>query len=128
MQKKNGTILYSASDIVNFLDCEHLSALDLIDLETPLPRAEDDEEAVLYQNKGFAHELAHVERLKRSAASFVDISAKKIDKDDAFGTTMDAMRSGADIIYQATLLDGCFLGHADFLKKVAYSDEVGHVL
>jgi len=125
MQKQNGIILYSASDIVNFLDCEHLTALDLIDLETPLPRAEDDEEAVLYQNKGFSHELAHVERLKGSVASFADISEKKNDMDAAFALTTEAMRSGTDIIYQATLLDGHFLGHADFLKKVPHRSALG---
>ena len=39
MQKIKDTIYYSASDIVNFLECEHLTALDLINLETPLPQA-----------------------------------------------------------------------------------------
>jgi uncharacterized protein len=40
MQKKDTTILYSASDIVSFLDCEHKTTLDFIDLEPPLPKAE----------------------------------------------------------------------------------------
>lgn len=31
----------SASDLVNFLECGHLTSLDLIDLDTPLPRAQD---------------------------------------------------------------------------------------
>jgi hypothetical protein len=44
MQKKDGLIFYSASDVVNFLDCEHLATLDLINLESPLPQTEDDEE------------------------------------------------------------------------------------
>jgi hypothetical protein len=37
VQKRDEEILYSASDLVNYLECEHLTALDLIDLETPLP-------------------------------------------------------------------------------------------
>jgi hypothetical protein len=48
MQKIKGIIHYSASDVVNFLECEHLTSLDLINLETPLPQTEDDDEALLY--------------------------------------------------------------------------------
>ena len=34
MQKTSGGILYSATDLVNFLECEHLTVLDLQNLET----------------------------------------------------------------------------------------------
>jgi len=33
MQKIKDTIYYAASDIVNFLECEHLTTLDLINLQ-----------------------------------------------------------------------------------------------
>lgn len=68
MQKIDGLIYYAASDIVNFLECEHLTALDLINLETPLPQAEDDEEAVLYQQKGIPHEGSYVDHLRNSVS------------------------------------------------------------
>jgi hypothetical protein len=55
MQKRDGKILFSASDLVNYLECEHLTALDLRDLETPLPRAAADDQARLIQEKGYAH-------------------------------------------------------------------------
>ena len=77
MQKINGITLYSASDVVNFLDCEHLTTLDLINLETPLPQTEDDEETLLYQSKGIAHEAAYFDRLKEQSSSFADISEFK---------------------------------------------------
>jgi uncharacterized protein len=124
MQKKANTILYSASDIVSFLDCEHKTTLDLIDLETPLPKAEDDEEAMLYQKKGFEHEGSYVEHLKSRVSVFVDISPAKNDTDAAAGT-IEAMRSGADIIYQAAFIEHPFLGHADFLKKVPRPSSLG---
>ncbi|MBP8699233.1 MAG: TM0106 family RecB-like putative nuclease [Syntrophorhabdaceae bacterium] len=125
MQKKDATILYSASDIVSFLDCEHKTTLDLIDLETPLPKAEDDDEAMLYQKKGFEHEGSYVEQLKKKFTSFADISAYKGDIDEASIKTVEAMRSGADIIYQATFIKHPFLGHADFLKKVPHPSSLG---
>ena len=74
MQKINNLIYYSASDIVNFLECEHLTALDLINLETPLPQTEDDDEAILYQQKGIAHEGAYVDHLRHSVSCLVDVS------------------------------------------------------
>ena len=45
MQSWNGTTLYSASDLVGFLECEHSTTLALMDLATPLQRATDDESA-----------------------------------------------------------------------------------
>ena len=114
MQKIKGTIYFAASDVVNFLECEHLTALDLINLETPLPQTEDDEEAILYQQKGVAHEGAYVDHLRNSVSCLVDISGHRNDLDMAVLATQDAMRSGADIIYQAALRNGFFIGHADF--------------
>lgn len=126
MQKINGTIFYSASDIVNFLDCEHRITLDLINLETPLPQVADVEEAVLYQTKGTAHETAYVDHLRQNTASFVDISPVTDDIDLATKKTREAMYAGAELIYQATLLEGAFLGHADLLKKVPSQSGLGN--
>jgi len=125
VQKNDATIIYSASDIVSFLDCEHKTTLDFIDLETPLPKAEDDEEAMLYQKKGFEHEGSYVEQLKSRVSVFADISPAKGDIDEAAARTIEAMRSGADIIYQATFIKQPFLGHADFLKKVPRPSSLG---
>ncbi len=126
MQKKDGKVLYSASDIVNFLDCEHLTALDLIDLETPLPKAADDEETVLYQKKGMEHESSYLEHLKQNTSCFADISAENDEIESAVNKTIEAIRSGVDFIYQATFFVEPFLGHADFLKKVPYPSGLGN--
>ena len=58
MQIIAGKHLYSASDLVGFLECEHLTTLEIINLETPLPTAVDDAQAKLIQDKGYAHEAA----------------------------------------------------------------------
>lgn len=125
MQKIKDTIYYSASDIVNFLECEHLTALDLINLETPLPQAEDDDEAILYQQKGIAHEGAYVDHIRKSVSFLVDVSGYKGDLDAAVSATQEAMRDGADIIYQAALREGRFIGHADFLRRVSTPSYLG---
>lgn len=126
MQINNETRLYSASDICNFLECQHLTATDLINLVTPLNKAADSEDNQLIQNKGLEHEAAYLESLKKSNAVIADLSgnnhkslAEKID------ATRKAMESGADILFQATLQDGCYVGHADFLRKVPYPSDLG---
>ena len=125
MQKIKDTIYYSASDVVNFLECEHLTAMDLINLETPLPQAEDDDEAILFQQKGIAHEGAYVDHLRNSVSCLVDVSGYGNDMDAAVAATQDAMRGGADIIYQAALRESYFIGHADFLRRVARPSSLG---
>ena len=125
MQKRNGNILYSASDLANFLVCEHLTALDRVDLETPLPRRKDDAEAILLMSKGIAHEKAYLEHLKCHSSNVVEISPAKDDLNSGVEETMAAFRSGTDIIYQAVLADDRFIGHADFLRRVPSSSVFG---
>lgn len=125
MQKLAGKILYSASDIVNFLECEHLTTLDLIDLDTPLPKTEDDDEARLIMTKGLGHEADFLSALRRNHGSFLDIIQETKDLDSAVQATRAAMHAGVEIIYQAALSDGCFVGHADFLRRVPLPSHLG---
>jgi len=125
MQKISGLIHYSASDIVNFLDCEHLTTLDLINLETPLPQTEENEEALLYMRKGVSHEASYLVQLHRQEFNVADISKFGENLEKAVEITLATMRGGADVIYQAALQDGCFIGHADFLKRISRSSTLG---
>lgn len=125
MQKYDGQILYSASDIVNFLECEHLTTLDLIDLDTPLPKTEDDDEAKLIMAKGIAHEADFLAELQSHHDSFLDITRETRDLDSAVQATRAAMHAGVEIIYQAALRDGFFVGHADFLRRVSVPSQIG---
>lgn len=125
MQKRDGVVLYSASDLVNNLECEHLTSLDLIDLETPLTRTEDSDEAKLIQAKGYSHESAFFEQLKARHPRVIDIAATGGSNAKKMAATTQAMRDGYDIIFQATLQDGCLIGHADFLRKVSIPSELG---
>ncbi|OQX06710.1 MAG: nuclease [Desulfobulbaceae bacterium A2] len=118
MQNVNGKILYSASDVINFLECEHLTALDVIDLDTPLPRTQDDAMAQLTQQRGMAHENQFVEVLRQRHGDIVDISKTADELEPRIYATRKAMNEGSNIIYQAALGDGNLIGHADFLRRV----------
>src|SRR5436853_4415314 len=100
MQKRDGGILFSAGDVVAFLECEHATTLALTDLETPLPRAEDDESLELIQQKGFAHEAAFLSSLKKKHLRVAELPADGTPAALARDTAR-AMREGHDVIFQA---------------------------
>ena len=127
MQKlKTGQMLYSATDLVHFLECEHLTNLDMCNLETPLPKAVDDEQAALIKNKGYAHESAYARRLCEHSGSFIDIAACSGKQEERHAATEKAMREGVHIIYQATFLQPPFIGYADFLRRVEVPSRLGN--
>ena len=125
MRDYKGSRLYSASDLVNFLGCAHRTTLDLLHLDTPMEQAEVDEQAQLLADKGIEHERGFLQRLAESAKRVVDIGDVGKDPQERFEATLVAMRGGADVIYQATLIDGCLAGHADFLMRVEHPSHLG---
>jgi hypothetical protein len=54
MQKTDRSRRYCATGLVNFSACAHRMHLDLVNLDTPLFKAQEAEEMALIQNKGFA--------------------------------------------------------------------------
>ena len=124
MYKRDGKHTYSASDLVGFLECSHLTSLDLIDLETPLERAPADEQVELIQDKGFAHEAAYLERLRAAGGRIVELSSTGNPADN-LAATHAAMADGADLIFQAALADGVYIGYADFLRRVEVPSALG---
>jgi predicted RecB family nuclease len=121
MQLQNGVHLLSASDLVGFLQCEHVTVLNWLALCGELAqseKSEQDESAALIARKGNEHERAYLDRLRAEGREVVDITADGGSTDDKVTRTLAAMRGGAEVIYQATLRDGALFGHADFLTRV----------
>ncbi len=123
MFRLGSRLLHSATDLVAFLDCAHRTVLDRAAVDAPVPRAEDDPYATLLQQKGIAHEKAFLAVLRARHASVVEIAdVPGLDRDAKLARraedTLAAMRAGTDVIYQATLLDGNLVGHADFLRRI----------
>jgi uncharacterized protein len=123
MQKYEDKLLFSASDLVNFLECEHLTTLDLINLDTPLPRAEDDEQAKLIQRKGFEHEESYLDRLSKTGTEVAQIESR--DTQSAAEATRRAMEERAPVIYQACFRSPEFVGYVDFLRRVDIPSTLG---
>jgi predicted RecB family nuclease len=126
MQPYDGKTLFSASDLVNYLECEHLTSLDLRDLETPLPRAAADEQVKLIQDKGHAHEAAYLAELQAATGDVVNVRAAGQGIEAGIEANGQAMRQGTAVIYQACLRTGNFIGYVDFLRRVDTPSALGN--
>ncbi len=125
MKLEAGGLRLSASDLANHLACPHVSTLDrgTVEGRWEIPQWRRPDAEVLAQ-RGLEHErafLAHLEargrRLVRCEADEPGITA--VDR------TLSAMRAGADVIVQATLADGRWLGIADVLLRTARPSRFG---
>jgi hypothetical protein len=114
MQILDGRLLLSATDLVNFLGCRHATYLDLRDLTDPVEIPERDGATVLIFEKGIEHEKRHLASLKARGLNVVEIPGEGFDVPERTGLTREAMRAGADVIYQAAFVVPPWLGFADF--------------
>lgn len=123
-------LVLAPTDLGNFLGCRHLSFLDRAaargEQERPLrhdPRMED------LRERGRRHEAAYLDHLRRvhdSIAGGPDTDARTSSAGTGLAGTLDAMRAGVDVIYQATLEDDVWAGRADFLLRVPTPSSLGH--
>jgi uncharacterized protein len=116
MPAHKGRQLYSATDLVNFLRCTHATALDLRQLTEPVKVDPDSAYAKPLQKKGLAHGRAYLKQLRERGRSIAALSNEGSLEDRAV-RTIDAMRSGIDVIYQGHVLSDPWHGHADFLLR-----------
>jgi len=125
MQLIDGRPVYSATDLVGFLACEHLTQLERAALAglADRPHAVDPELDVL-RRRGFEHEQRYLDRLRAEGrtVSAIDPDGYAEDAGEklrlAAAATAEAMARGDDVVYQATFFDGTWRGHADFLLRV----------
>jgi uncharacterized protein len=123
MQKIDGRFVYSASDLNNYLECRHLTALDRLVAERLLERPERGDTVELIAKKGSEHEQRHLERLTATYGDRLVVFPDRPDYTEdglraAEAAALEAMAAGAEMIYQPTFFDGTFVGRADFLRRV----------
>lgn len=130
MQLSDNHLLLSASDLINFLECEHLTALDLEKAHGRLnaaPKRADSAELV--SRKGDEHERRHLDALRiEHGDALVEIESGRGGLGDLLAgaqATEDAMRAGGPVIFQATFFDDPWRGHADFLERVETPSDLG---
>ncbi len=131
MLKFDDQLVYSATDLVGFLECGHLANLERAAVWGHLDRpTRPDPVLDRIAQRGQQHEARFLTSLQSEALSVVEIDP---DEEAPFRervargreATLSAMRDGADVIYQAVLFDGRRLGYADFLVRVEQPSGLG---
>lgn len=124
MRRGDQNLIFSASDIVNFLGCPHRTVLDYRALTGEIEPDADDEFLELLAAKGIEHEEAYLQQLSDDGKDVCQISLG-IDVDQQLSETASALRSGAEVIYQAAFINDEIFGRADFLVLTKTPSELG---
>jgi predicted RecB family nuclease len=128
-----GKLIFSATDLSNFLACSHLTLLTRRTATGgPGPPRYPDPGREVLQQRGLEHERNFLAGCQeRGHANVADLTRYR---DEPFGlerytrhaqATIDAMRDGVDVIYQGCLFDGTWLGFPDFLQRVERPSALG---
>ena len=124
MQLLDGSFVFSATDLNNYLECRYLVSQERKVATGTLSRPRlSDPTAELIKRKGDEHERAQLAEYVANYGDGVVVFASRATNTpagllEAEARTLAAMESGAAIIYQATFFDGIFVGHADFLRRI----------
>ena len=125
MQRIDGRLVFSPTDLNKFLDCEYLTRLDIEVANGRQLTAVRSAEADLLAIKGEAHEQRYLAELERVHGAATRIDAADRDWARAVQDTLHAMAAGAPVIYQATLAADRWRGKADFLVRVETPSRLG---
>src|SRR4051812_44781924 len=106
--------MLSPSRLNDFLGCEHRTWLDLLVENGQLDRPSDGRPADdRLRERGLAHEARVLNGHRDDGRRVVEIEAGGTFAEPAAATSSD-MRDGADVIYQACLQHGGWVGLPDF--------------
>ena len=125
MKRIEGSIEFNATDLVGYLNCHHLSRLDLSVAEGSLvkPKAWDPFLQILWE-RGSAHERAYIEHLKQAELEVVVIDGADVTE-ESVSETLAAMKKGAQVITQGALFRGGWAGRVDVLRRVEVPSAIG---
>lgn len=115
MRRIGNRLLFSPSDLVNYLRSDFITWMDRNRLEgcpeEPDPDADSDR---LIHEKGLEHEARFVDQLRAGGQRITEIERSET----AAIETLRAMQRGEPVIYQGYLEYGEFAGYPDFLVRI----------
>lgn len=125
MKLADSHLILSATDLMNFKKCRHLTSLDVRFLEKgDIQPAKDNEGIKLLHKHGVQREERHMQSLIDQGLDVVKIGTDSPDQGRA--ETIEAMEDERDVIIQASLSSGKWAGFADFLYKVDQKSKLGN--
>jgi uncharacterized protein len=125
MRKADDTYELTASDLVGYLNCRHLSALERGVAEGALtkPYMRDPFLNTLW-SRGLLHEQNYVEHLRKIGLEVVGIEGAEVTS-AAVAETVAAMKKGVQVIVQGALAQGGWVGRVDILRRVELPSALG---
>src|SRR5688572_2849017 len=112
MQRLDGRLVLSPTDLTHHQECAHLTRLDLgvAAGEWARPEVETPEEVQFVFDRGLEHEERYLASLVASGKTVVEIEAASgaEGRRRAEDQTLAAMRRGVDVVYQGTFFDGAW--------------------
>ena len=126
MKRIEGSLELSATDLVGYLNCRHLSELDRAVAEGALlkPKVRDDLLLQILWERGLVHEQNYVEHLTKEGLEAVRIDGVEVT-DEAVSQTLGAMKRGAQVIVQGALSYDHWVGRADILRRIEAPSDIG---
>jgi predicted RecB family nuclease len=122
-------LVVSASDLNAYTACRHLLRLNLEYARGERKRPDErDPTTEIVARKGDEHEANFLDSLKAEGQDVIEIEqggGGLADLEKAAADTIEAMRGGAEVIYQATFFEDGLRGHADFLFRVDRPSDLG---
>lgn len=120
MKKIGQSIQFSASDLINYLGCKHLTELDRKTVLGEIdPPDWSNPALVLIQQKGIEHEQAYVVHLKSQGLYVCELEGHSLSD------TKAAIMKGYEIITQARFEKDGWVGIADILRKISGNSKLG---
>jgi predicted RecB family nuclease len=125
MKRVGNSVELSATDLVGYLHCRHLNALERAVVEGALapPKIWDPLLQILAE-RGAAHERNYLEHLTQAGFDVVRIDGFDITG-QSVAETLAAMRRGAPVIVQGALAHEGWNGRADILRRVEAPSALG---
>ncbi|HEY1826413.1 MAG TPA: TM0106 family RecB-like putative nuclease, partial [Acidimicrobiales bacterium] len=121
-------LVLSPTDLVGFTACAHLTELSVEVAHKRLTKPQrDDPQLELVQRRGMDHEHNYLAQLQQAGLGITEITGTF---EQSVADTLDTLRQGPDVIYQAAFLDDsgqgpAWRGHADFLRRVSRPSQLG---
>ena len=126
MHKVGNSLILSASDLVNYLNCRHLTGLDIDVANGKLakPRVWDDPFLEALLERGARHERGYVDHLKSSGFS-ITVIKDGVVATEAVARTRQAMEDGSEIIVQGAFRSSNWVGRTDILRRIDTPSDLG---
>jgi predicted RecB family nuclease len=118
--------MFSATDIANFLACRHLTSLDREEAEGKIRKPFFHDPGIeLLRRLGLQHEQAYLHSLAKQRAAEIGEIPTEIARTETAAETLEALRRGVAVIYQAVFQGESWRGRPDFLVRVGTPSLLG---